>query len=260
MENGNSRWIDFSITPVIEADRVTGICVTGRDITERKNTNESLKSMEQEILKQKIQEQKKITRAIIKAQERERNHIGQELHDNVNQILAGTKLYLGMAGKDAKMKELVKYPIELIDKTISEIRLLSSKNVTPLKNVNLKELLQILLDNLDTSTAIKTVFVYQVTDKTIEDELKLNIYRLIQEQLNNILKHAEAKNVSVSLKADDHIIHIIVTDDGKGFDVKKKRKGIGISNMMNRIESFNGEAEIVSSPGKGCKIKIKIPY
>ena len=59
--------------------------------------------------------------------------MGQELHDNVNQILAGTKLYLGMAAKDEKVKELIKYPVELIDSAIQEIRSLSSKNVTPLK-------------------------------------------------------------------------------------------------------------------------------
>jgi PAS domain S-box-containing protein len=253
MENGTTAWIDFSATPVIETGQVNGICVTGRNITEKK-------LMEKKILDQYVQEQKKIARAIIKAQEKERNHIGQELHDNINQILAVIKLHLDAAGKDEKLKELIKYPIELLDSTIQEIRLLSSKLVAPLKNINLKELIRLLLADLHKNTVLKTSFVYNLSGLNISDDLKLNIYRTIQEQLNNIVKHAAAKKASVSVKADKGIINIVVADDGKGFDVNKKRKGIGISNMMNRIESFNGEMAIESSPGKGCRIVIKAPY
>jgi signal transduction histidine kinase len=218
------------------------------------------KLMEIEIENQKVQEQKRITRAIIKAQEQERNHMGQELHDNVNQILAGTKLYMGMIGKDEKSKELIKYPMELIDSAIQEIRLLSSKNVTPLKNINLMEMLHLLVDNLNGSTPIKTVFNYDILNESIDDDIKLNIYRIIQEQVNNILKHADAKNISILVKTIDHSINITVTDDGKGFDVNKKRKGIGISNMINRVESFNGQLTMVSSPGNGCTTEISVPY
>lgn len=94
----------------------------------------------------------------------------------------------------------------------------------------------------------------------LTDDLKLNIYRIIQELINNILKHADAKNITVSIKGKDKLIHIIVTDDGKGFQVKGKRKGIGISNMINRVESYNGKLKIISSPGKGCKTNVTIPH
>ena len=94
----------------------------------------------------------------------------------------------------------------------------------------------------------------------IDDDLKLNIYRVIQEQINNIIKHADPKNVSVTVIAKNKIIYLTVTDDGKGFDMEKRRTGIGISNMMNRVESFNGKTEIVSSPGNGCRTTIEIPY
>ncbi|HLP39068.1 PAS domain S-box protein [Lacibacter sp.] len=251
--NGKTSWLDFSITPVWDEGIISGACVSGRDITQNK-------LMEQEILAQKIQEQRKISRAIIKAQERERNHMGQELHDNVNQILAGTKLYLGMIGKDEESKDLIKYPMELIDTAIQEIRLLSSKKVTPIKNINLKELLQKLLEDLESGSSVKTFFQCNITDHVNDDELKLNIYRIIQEQLNNIMKHAAAKTVTVSAIAKDHRVRIVIKDDGKGFDTTKKRKGIGISNMINRIESFNGTVVIESSRGNGCKTEINIPY
>jgi PAS domain S-box-containing protein len=231
-----------------------------RDITERRKAELALKEMELEILNQKIQEQKKIARAILKAQENERNRIGQELHDNVNQILVGTKLYLEMARKDDKKgKELIKYSIELIQSSINEIRMLSTKNVTPLKDIDLRQLLQVLTDELGKTTGINYTFVYEVPDQTMDDDLKLNVYRIIQEQINNIIKHSGAANASISIHLADSRIIIVVADDGKGFDVNKKRKGIGISNMINRIESFNGEVHIRSSEGKGCEVKITLP-
>jgi len=237
------------------------ITATIRDITERRMAEKALQEMEREMLNQKIQEQKKITRAIIKAQEKERNRIGQELHDNVNQILVGTKLYLEMARKDdLKVKELIKYSIGLIQSSINEIRLLSTKNVTPLKDINLKELLQQLVDELNKTTQIKMALVYEVQGKTMDDDLKLNIYRIVQEQVNNIVRHSSAENAFISVRPDDNHIVVAVNDDGKGFDTGKKRKGIGISNMINRIESFNGEVRIESSVGNGCDVEVKLPY
>ena len=233
----------------------------GIDITERKKAEETLRLMETEILNQKVQEQKTITRAILKAEEAERNYIGRELHDNINQILASTKLYLSMAGKqDPRVSNLIKYPIELIDNTISEIRLLSSKNVTPARNINLKELIQLLVENLNVNTRIKTIFDYKITNEIDDDELKINIYRIVQEQVNNILKHAAALHANISVEMIENVIKIMLTDDGKGFDTNKRKEGIGITNMTNRVESFNGKICIESSPGKGCKIKIEIPY
>jgi two-component system, NarL family, sensor histidine kinase NreB len=254
-KDGSLYWVDATIVPFLDdKGKPVQYIAIRNDITEKK-------MMEQEILNQKIQEQKKMTRAIIKAQEKERNHIGQELHDNINQILASTKLYLSMAGsKNEQLKDLIKYPMELIDNSIDEIRLLSSKHVTPEKDIDLEELIQSLLDHLHANTGIKTVLCYSKVKKSIHDDLKLNIYRIIQEQVNNIVKHAVAKNVSVSVEADDNAVYIIVTDDGKGFNLKAKRNGIGISNMANRVESFNGEMIIESTPGNGCKVQIKIPY
>jgi PAS domain S-box-containing protein len=248
-------WVDATIIPFLsnKGNPIQYLAITN-DITEKK-------LMEKEIIAQKIEEQKKIARAIIKAQEKERNYLGQELHDNINQILASAKMYLDVGGtKNDEIKEIIRYPMELINSSISEIRLLSSNLVTPLKNIDLEDLVLKLLSKLEQSAMIKTEFAYSVSDESLSDDLKLNIYRILQEQLNNIAKHAEAKKVSVSVKAGNNIIDVVVTDDGKGFDVNKKRKGIGISNMINRIKSFNGDVEIISVPGKGCRIGIKAPY
>ncbi len=253
--DGSSKWYDTRILNIEgESGEVFGLIVAVLDITEKK-------LLEQKILKQTVQEQKKISRAIIKAQERERNYLGQELHDNVSQLLAGTKLYMKAAAQDNNtVKKLVKYPMQLIDSCIHEIRQLSSRQVTPLKNIRLKNLLDTLLLNWQKNINIKTKFVYNIGSQKLSDDLKLNIFRIVQEQVNNITKYAKAKHVNISVLADKKKIDVLIVDDGVGFNTNKKRKGIGISNMINRANAFNGEVCIESSPGKGCKILVSIPF
>ncbi|MEO6541907.1 MAG: PAS domain-containing sensor histidine kinase, partial [Ferruginibacter sp.] len=253
--DGKMHWYYVRIFPVTGIDKKAfGIMLAVSDITEKK-------LLEQEILDQKVQEQKTVIRAILIGEEKERNKIGQELHDNINQILAGTKLYLGMARKyKSGGEDIINESMALIDSAIEEIRILSKGKVTPTKKVNLEELLQQLIEGLAATTDVKTRFIYKGSGQSIEDDLKLNIYRIIQEQLNNILKHASAKNISVEVEADIDHIHVLVADDGKGFDPGIKKKGIGISNMINRVESFNGTISINSSPGNGCVIEIDIPF
>ena len=224
------------------------------DVTENK-------LLQKQVLDQKVQEQKKITRAVLKAEERERNRIGQELHDNVNQILVGTKLYLGLASKDEFAgRGLIKSSLELVDNAIEEMRSLSKEQVTPIKGIDLKDLIHSLIDKLNSSSAIKTTAIYDLHNQDIDDDLKLNIYRIIQEQMNNILKHSNALHTNISLTDDVNSLYVSIEDDGKGFDTEQKRRGIGLANMSNRIESFNGELIINSSPGNGCEVRITIPY
>lgn len=247
------RWFRMVASPLQEKDHA-GAVVMHIDISE-------LRRLEEERMKSKIEEQKKITKAMIVGEEKERNHLGQELHDNINQILVSTRMLLSVAGNDNKeVKELIKYPLELLDTSIDEIRTLCHKMVTPLKNIDLEELIRDMLGKLEQATKIKTALLYAVNNGALSDELQLNIYRILQELMNNIHKYSAASHVSVSLKTANRAIAIKVTDDGKGFDFKKKRKGVGISNIMNRVGSFNGEVNIESSEGNGCTTNIFIPY
>jgi signal transduction histidine kinase len=94
----------------------------------------------------------------------------------------------------------------------------------------------------------------------LNDKFKLNIFRIVQEQLNNIIKHANSKNSTIVLSSTDKGIRIVITDDGKGFDTSLQRKGIGLSNIQSRTELYNGTIEIVSSPGNGCRLMIDFPW
>jgi len=255
-----SYYAEVSFYPIRQGNRVIGTACFSRDITERKKAEEELRTMEKELADQKVEAQKKVTRAIIEGQEKERNHIGKELHDNVNQILASAKMYLGMAAADAPdYKELINHSMDLIQTTIQEIRNLTSGYVAPLKDINLKELVEVLLDKVRHNSGIQISFTCDLLGVYLNDELKLNLYRIVQEQLNNIIKHAAAAHINITMTADEEMLYLVVADDGKGFDPQQKRKGIGISNVINRAELFNGQVTIDAAPGRGCKIYIKIP-
>lgn len=258
-KDGTAYWVDSTIIPFVSDEGIPYQYLSIRnDITKKKLAEEAMLLLQEQMHEQQLQEQKKIARAIIHAQEKERNYLGQELHDNVNQILAGTSLYLSMAAKNNPgSQELILYARELVKNAMEEIRTLSAKQVTPIKDVNLEELIQNLLNNLASSTAIQTNFLYKAN--ILADDLKLNIYRIVQEQINNIVKHAQAAVIDVLIEVSEGSLLIQVKDDGRGFDPNKHRNGIGITNMLNRIESFNGKMWIESQPGEGCTIRTTIP-
>ena len=236
-------------------DRIMGIV---RDVTEIRKLQ---RAMEHEKMEQIDQEQKKITRAVIKAQERERNFIGKELHDNVNQLLASTRMCLSTAKlTSAGKKDFVDKSIRLIDATIFEIRVLSRKHVTPLKGFDLNDQIQSMIKIMEEGIGFKISLDYSLPDHLeILDDLKLNIYRIIQEHLNNVYKHASASKVQIKMFAEDKWIHVLIHDNGIGFEVGIKKNGVGIVNIINRVESFNGKVAFETNPGIGCNLDIRIP-
>jgi PAS domain S-box-containing protein len=253
--DGSLNWYYVRLFPISKGDAdIHGLMMAVSNITEKK-------LLEKELLGQKVQEQKNIIRAVLKAQEVERNKIGQELHDNVNQILSAIKLNLDMAEKNERIRRVsIKRAKVYIDMAIEEIRQLSREVVTPQKCFDIKELIEGLIKGLNENSQLRTKFKSKVSAHLpIDDDLKLNIYRIVQEQLNNILKHAAASKATISIHENKEAVFVSVIDNGKGFDPRRKRRGIGISNIINRIESYNGEVSIESSAGKGCKMEIRIP-
>jgi two-component system, NarL family, sensor histidine kinase UhpB len=254
-KSGEFYWVDATIVPFMN---LSGKPVQYLSI---RNDITSKKLLEQDIIDQKIQEQKTVARAILRAQESERNHLGQELHDNINQILVSAKLLLEYASLESgDASDLVIKAMNLVDSSIIEIRQLSSRQVTPTRNRNLQELLTSLMESIQSNSNIETKIHYQLNDCPLSDELKLNIYRVVQELVNNVIKHAEANSVKLEVYTSGGLINIKMDDNGKGFDPEKRRSGIGISNLRNRVEAFNGNIEIRSSPGNGCHVDVSIPY
>jgi len=94
---------------------------------------------------------------------------------------------------------------------------------------------------------------------TINGDIQINLYRILQEQMKNIVKYAEATEIEITIKKSTNAIKMRVYDNGKGFNVKSAKKGIGLSNIRKRAESFSGKFAINSSIGKGCEIIVEIP-
>lgn len=225
------------------------------DITEK------LKA-EAELIRHRIMQQEIITETTILVQEKEREEIGKELHDNINQILASTKLYLELARSENKelYPEAIAKSYDNINLAIGEIRQLSKQLVKPAFDTTLTDSLRDLTDEIKTITPIDIVFDGANFDEgCVEETIKLMIYRVVQEQLNNILKYAAASEVYIRLATDEGNVYLSIRDNGVGFDTTKKSKGIGLRNIDTRVKFHKGTAVITSAPGEGCRIDIEVP-
>ena len=230
------------------------IQVIVNDVTERIR-------LEKELALQQRLKQQQITEVVLGAQERERFELGQELHDNINQILATSKLYLDVAIEEREPRmELLAKSRNNISMAIEEIRRLSKELITPsLNDLGLVQSIKELIRSIQMVKKMKIrLTISGVDENALLPEQKINVYRIIQEQLNNILKHAQASSVSIELNKEQEQIRLSVEDDGKGFDTRMRRDGVGISNIMSRAELYNGKVEIDSSPGKGCRLEVTL--
>jgi signal transduction histidine kinase len=143
-----------------------------------------------------------------------------------------------------------------------EIRKLSASLLPPgLDEIGLMESLKDLLKNFRELNAAEVHTEWtKFPEKKLSEKLKLTLYRIIQEHLNNISKHAMAKRVNIRLVKEDDTIQLMITDDGVGFDTAAKKKGVGLRNMISRAELNNGIIQIDSAPGRGCILTAKFPF
>ncbi|MEI9944233.1 MAG: PAS domain-containing protein, partial [Chitinophagaceae bacterium] len=227
-----------------------------QDVTETRK-------LEKELADQALHQQKLITEVTIQAQEKERNELGRELHDNINQVLATVKMLLGMAVENAaKREQFMNRGITNINYAIEEIRKLSKSLVAPsLGDMGLVEALKELMAeiNLDNNLQV-TLRTHLNTEKKIDKNMELMLYRIAQEQLNNIRKYANAEKAVITLKTEEDNLLFSIADNGVGFDTKQKAHGIGLKNISSRVDFYSGKMDIISAPGKGCTININIPF
>ena len=196
---------------------------------------------------------------------REKKRIAQELHDGVLSRLFGARLNLDslnrMDGDEATDKRN-NYLTELknIEQDIREI----SHDLNREKFVLINNFLAILTNLLEEQAnnfeaEVETDIDDQIPWEKIGNNLKINIYRIVQEALQNVNKYAQATRISVTLRAVDGDLKLVVSDNGQGFTVTKKSKGIGLSNMLSRTQECDGQLEIKSKKGKGTTISITFP-
>lgn len=217
--------------------------------------------LQQELIGEKVAHQKEIAQATIQVQEAERKQLGEELHDNINQLLATTKLYLDHAlANPPEMHDFVRKSLLNINDIIEEIRTLSRSLAPPsLGDLGLEEALYELITTVGKTGDLKfTLNINEITDDGVSKDKKLAIYRVVQEQLNNILKHAGASKVLITLEKTGDDLVLQVSDNGRGFDPLKVRYGVGLRNIRNRAELYGGQIELQSAPDKGCTLIMRI--
>jgi PAS domain S-box-containing protein len=253
----NNLWCLVNYTGVLnEYSDKKEICVSARDITARKLAEEKVK----ELSLLAINQQKETSRLILKTQEEMSHALGRELHDNINQILTAAKLQIETAqAMPNGYNGILQKSKKSIEEAIEEIRRLSRGLTAPeLAETDLSQGISDLIENMQL-THIADVNIKNFRAERICPELKLQLFRIVQEQLKNIIKHANAKSIYITIENDQKELRLFIEDDGIGFDTDQKKKGIGFINMRYRVESFDGCMKVHSSPGKGCRLDIKVP-
>lgn len=252
-KNGEEFPIELFMIP-IKTGKTEFFCAFIRDISERKN-------LERQLIEQQKMAAKEITATALDAQEKERNFIGQELHDNINQILVGTKMMLQMTLSNVdKNKHLLDKCVESLNEVIVENRKLAHEMVTPNIEESVHTLLTTLVENMfiETSSTVQ-IAVHPAIEEKLNQKHKLTLYRIAQEQCSNIIKYANATEVSITLTETDENITMIIQDNGQGMDITKKANGIGLRNINSRLSIYNGSSEIITAPGEGFILSVHLP-
>jgi PAS domain S-box-containing protein len=251
-KDGASLQVQISISEVSYNGRVFQVS-SMLDISERL-------MLQKQLAEEQLDVQRKVTQAIIVSQEQEREYIGLELHDNVNQILASVKLYLELSQEHPEPKVLISTAKDYVMHAIDEIRRLSKKLVAPLiKEEGLVMAIEDLIFPIRAKGAFSIAFTHDGPVEDLPTTLKVAIFRIVQEQFTNILKYAAPSHVSIDLKVDNQV-SLEIVDNGKGFDTSEKSKGIGLRNIRQRIAAFNGTFAIASKPGAGCRLLVSCSF
>lgn len=249
-------WLEIQCQPLIDGQQNKKLFFgIQNNITERKK-------LQLKLQQQMSERHKEIAYAEIKAQEKERSQIGQELHDNVNQVLTTVKLYNELCMANPALRDdLLPKSINYLNVCIEEIRNLSKALSAPtIGNITLKDSIKELVNSIEATNKISINYSDSgMEEKHFKKEIHIALFRIVQEHLTNILKHAGAREVTLLLHATNSMLHCTIQDDGIGFDVHQLFDGIGITNMKSRAEVLNGSFNLKSAPGKGCTLTVCFP-
>jgi len=243
--DGSVIWVEVIVSTIVynNAPAVIGSII---DITDR------------------LHEENRINKAVIDAQERERLQIGMELHDNVQQLMAGSLLTLdyirsniGDTAEAIKGLDNVK---GYINEGINELRRIAHLLAPSMRlSGNLSEKIHALVQTMNITNAIEAVEIeVDDFDTPLSDEIQLAFYRILQEQLTNIVKYAAATRVTIGVKRVGQQIILSIRDNGRGFDPTENPGGIGFENIRRRVTAMEGHLKILSSAGAGCELSLKV--
>jgi signal transduction histidine kinase len=242
------------------------LLVTGLTYKNFKNKNQLLKQKE-ELHTRRIHDLEKehqlvAMQSVLRGQEEERSRLARDLHDGVGGLLSGVKLSLSTMKGNVFISEQnaqsLNRVITQLDQSIAELRRVSH-NMMPeaLIKFGLREALENYCEDLNLSGQISVGFQAYGMEDRMDQNTEIILYRIVQELLNNVIKHAEAKKVLIQLVREADRFNLTVEDDGKGFDSSEINNGAGLSNVRARTEYLNGNLDIVSQKGEGTSVHIE---
>jgi signal transduction histidine kinase len=211
--------------------------------------------------------QEELLKTQIEVQEQTRKNLAADLHDNIGQVLSLTNVTLASINPDDKEKTRLKIEVtqELVTRSIRELRQLSKIiNGEQLIKQGLVQTIEQEISWLQRNGHYTVEFTHDLPDAGISNTDKdLFLYRLLQESLNNIIKHSGANTITIHLTYADHSLRLMIADNGIGFNAKEKlnqQGGLGLLNMQKRVALLNGTIEINTAENKGTSIIFSIPY
>ncbi|NME70806.1 sensor histidine kinase [Flammeovirga aprica] len=261
---GDYIWIEATIT-MLHGPKPT-IVLIGRDMTQEKEAEERSKEINQEEIDKHIETQKERSLLILKGQEEERGRISKDIHDGIGQLLTALKFSLesfdGSSTKSSANK--IKESRNLLKNIIREVRRVSF-NLSPntLGDYGINAVLTRFANETSRLSDV-TVYFNNKTDFNMrfERHIETNIYRIVQEAVNNAIKYADAEEVTVDLEHDVECLYISIKDNGKGFDMKNleiQGGGNGLLNMEERAGFVGGTIEVNSKIEEGTTISVEVP-
>jgi PAS domain S-box-containing protein len=264
-ERGVTYW-DWSLQPVKGSDgRVAGVVSSFVDVTERRRAEEALKESERRL--------RFLSSQLITVQEQERKRVAGELHDGLGALLSGIKykieatLFQKSRNKLKAMEKQLESVVPMIQESLEEVRRIQT-DLRPATLDNLGVLAALRGDCRRFQTTYPNVSIRQeleIGEEEVPDWLKIVLYRISQEALNNVAKHSGANLLHLSLRKQQRKINLVIEDDGRGFNVNEvlsresSKRGFGLTSMRERSELSGGAFSIESTLGKGTIIRVSWP-
>jgi signal transduction histidine kinase len=247
---------------------VAALLITGFLVYRTLRNRQQLATQQDELQRQRIRELEKDKQLVavdsmFKAQEEERSRMAKDLHDGLGGMLSGVKLSLGAMKGNIILSEdntrLFAKVLDQLDHSISEMRRVAH-NMMPeaLVKLGLEQAIQDYCDGLNESIQLHFKVQFHGLETRLEAATEIVVYRIVQELINNVVKHADATVVLVQIMHHDNNLNITIEDNGKGFDVSNSSKGDGLNNVRSRVDYLKGQLDIQCVPGKGTSVHIDL--
>jgi two-component system, NarL family, sensor histidine kinase DegS len=263
-------WMDITITPVYNDDQeIEELLILGADLTTRKQAEKNMNVKSRAEIEKKINQQKFRSVLILEGQEEERKRIAMDIHDGIGQMLTSLKFQIESINlkEVSKAESKISEIDQLIKQIIKEVRKVTfNLKPTVLGDYGLQAALNVFIQEIGKLIDIKLIYKTEGELYRLPQKIENNVFRIIQEAINNAIKYSEADAIEVFLRQTESDMTIVVKDEGKGFDPKivearsvNIESGRGFFNMYERTEYVNGKLEIVSDLGKGTTVTLSVP-